>query len=88
MKLFTPENRLYIYGIVTAAIPLLITLGFLSEGISQQVMLIAAAVLGIASPRLAAKNVATNIEASVTKASTPVEDSGPVDATAATPPAL
>jgi hypothetical protein len=55
--MFTPEMRRYIYGIVTAAMPLLITMGALSEGITQQVLLLAAAVLGVSTPALANANV-------------------------------
>jgi hypothetical protein len=59
---FTAETRLYIYGIVTAAIPLLISLGALTEGIAQQVSLVIAAILGVTAPRLASANVNTHPE--------------------------
>lgn len=56
---FTPETRLYIYGVATAAIPLLIAFGAMNEGIAQQVALLLAAILGITSPRMSAVNVNT-----------------------------
>ena len=55
--MFTPETRRYIYGIVTAASPLIISAGIVSEGIVQQVLLVIAAVLGITTPALAVANV-------------------------------
>lgn len=55
--MFTPETRRYIYGIVTAASPLLISAGLVSEGIVQQILLVIAAILGITVPSLANANV-------------------------------
>jgi hypothetical protein len=55
--MFTPETRTYIYGITTAAMPLLISFGALSEGIAQQVALLIAAILGVSAPALAKANV-------------------------------
>jgi len=55
--MFTPETRRYIYGIVTAASPLIISAGIVSEGIVQQVLLVIAAILGVATPSLAVANV-------------------------------
>lgn len=56
---FTPETRLYIYGIVTAAVPLLIGLGWLTEGVAKDVIFLVAAILAVASPRMSAANVST-----------------------------
>lgn len=55
--MFTPETRTYIYGIVTAAMPLLISFGALTEGTAQQVALLIAAILGVSAPALAKANV-------------------------------
>ena len=55
--MFTPETRRYIYGIVTAASPLIISAGIVSEGIVQQALLVIAAILGITVPSLAVANV-------------------------------
>lgn len=55
----SPETRLYLYGIASAAVPLLISLGVVTSGIAQQIILIVAAVLGVASPRMSAANVST-----------------------------
>lgn len=56
-KKFTPEMRLYLYGIATAAVPLLIGLGWLNEGIAQDIIFLVAAILAVASPRMSAANV-------------------------------
>ncbi len=50
------KTRKYIYGVVVAAIPLLVTLGVLTEDVAGQVALIAAAVLGVGTSGLAAAN--------------------------------
>lgn len=55
--MFTPETRRYIYGIVTAASPLIISAGIVSEGTVQQVLLVIAAILGVTTPALAVANV-------------------------------
>lgn len=52
-----PETRTYFYGIVTAAMPLTISFGLMSEGVAQQVSLIIAAILGVSAPALAKANV-------------------------------
>lgn len=55
--MISPSTRTYIYGITTAAMPLLIAFGAMSTGVAQQATLLAAAVLGVTAPSLAAKNV-------------------------------
>lgn len=65
----TPETRLYLYGIVSAAVPLLISLGVVSTGIAQQIILIVAALLGLASPRMSAANVSVTQPAATTEQS-------------------
>lgn len=56
-KKFTPEMRLYLYGVATAAVPLLIGVGWLTEGVAQDVILLVAALLGITGSRMSAANV-------------------------------
>lgn len=68
--MFTPETRRYIYGIVTAASPLIISAGIVSEGIVQQCLLVVAAILGVTTPALAVANVP--------KPETPAEPVAPV----------
>lgn len=53
----SPKVRKYIYGIVLAVLPLLVVLGAIDEGISAQVALIAAAVLGMGEGALALSKV-------------------------------
>jgi hypothetical protein len=50
-------TRLWIYRVVGAVVPLLVTLGITTEGIAGQIMNIAAAVLSIGSATLAARNI-------------------------------
>ncbi len=70
--MFSPATRTYIYGITTAALPLLISFGAMSEGIAQQVSLLIAAILGVSAPALAKANV-PKPEAEVIVAAAPVE---------------
>lgn len=51
------DTRLWIYRIVGATVPLLVTLGLTTEGVAGQVMNIVAAILSIGSATLAAKNI-------------------------------
>jgi hypothetical protein len=51
------ETRLWIYRVVGAVVPLLVTLGLTTEGVAGQIMNIVAAVLSIGSATLAAKNI-------------------------------
>lgn len=53
----TPEVRNWIYGVSMAIIPLLITLGALSEGVAKDVALIVSAVLGFTTNAVAKTNV-------------------------------
>jgi hypothetical protein len=52
-----PHVRKWIYGIIAAAVPLLIAIGTISGEIGQQVLNVAAAVLAIGGSALAIKNV-------------------------------
>ncbi len=51
------ETRLWIYRVIGAIVPLLVTLGITTEGIAGQIMNIVAAILSVGSATLAAKNV-------------------------------
>jgi hypothetical protein len=51
------ETRLWIYRVIGAIVPLLVTLGLTTEGIAGQIMNIVAAILSVGSATLAAKNV-------------------------------
>lgn len=57
MKVFTPQVRTYLYGVVSAGLPLLVTAGFLAPEDMQQWLLLAAALLGLGSNIMAAANV-------------------------------
>lgn len=52
-----PAVRKWIYGIVAASVPLLISLGTISGELGQQILNVAAAVLAIGGSVLAIKNV-------------------------------
>jgi hypothetical protein len=52
-----PEVRKWIYGIVAATVPLLISLGTITNELGTQILNVAAAVLAIGSSVLAIKNV-------------------------------
>jgi hypothetical protein len=69
--MISPATRTYLYGITTAAMPLLIGFGAMTEGTSQQIALLAAAILVVTAPGLAAKNVPKSESAPAKKAATP-----------------
>lgn len=52
-----PETRKWIYGIIAALVPLLVTLGTLSEELASQILTVVAAVLTVGGSALAIKNV-------------------------------
>lgn len=52
-----PETRRWIYGIVAALVPLLVTLGTLTDDVARQLLNILAAVLTVGSSTLAIANV-------------------------------
>lgn len=52
-----PNTRKWIYGIVAALVPLLVTLGSLSDSVGQQILNIVAACLAIGGSSLAIANV-------------------------------
>jgi hypothetical protein len=49
--------RKWIYGIIAATVPLLITVGSITGDVGQQVLSVAAAILAIGGSALAIKNV-------------------------------
>lgn len=57
MSVLTPQVRTYLYGVVSAGLPLLVTAGFLAPEDVQQWLLLSAALLGLGSNILAAANV-------------------------------
>jgi len=56
-NILTPQVRTYLYGVVSAGLPLLVTAGFLAPEDVQQWLLLSAALLGMGSNILAAANV-------------------------------
>lgn len=52
-----PETRLWIYRIVGAIVPILVTAGTLTEGLASQIMNLVAAILALGGSALAASNV-------------------------------
>jgi hypothetical protein len=52
-----PHVRKWIYGIIAATVPLLITIGAMTGDVGQQILNVAAAVLAIGGSALAIKNV-------------------------------
>lgn len=57
MKFLTPQVRLYLYGVSSAAVPLLVTLGIFSQDLAKDILFLVAAVFGVGSNVLAAANV-------------------------------
>lgn len=57
MKFLTPAVRTYIYGVISAAMPLLVTAGVLSTDATKDWLFLAAALLGLGSNIMAAANV-------------------------------
>ena len=54
---FKPATRKWIYGIIAALVPLMVTLGYLSPELSRDLLSIAAAILTVGGSALAIKNV-------------------------------
>jgi hypothetical protein len=52
-----PATRKWIYGIIAAAVPLLVALGSISNELGQQILNVVAAVLAVGGSALAIKNV-------------------------------
>lgn len=55
-----PTTRKWIYGIIAAAVPLLVSLGTLTDVVGAQLLNVAAAVLAVGGSVLAISNVPTN----------------------------
>lgn len=58
-----PETRRWIYGIIAALVPLLVTLGTLTDEVAGQLLNILAAVLTVGGSTLAIANVPANTPA-------------------------
>ena len=52
-----PETRKWVYGVIAATVPLLVTLGSLTDEVAQQILNILAAALAIGGSSLAIANV-------------------------------
>lgn len=52
-----PPVRKWIYGIIAATVPLLISLGIISGDLGQQILSVAAAILAVGGSVLAINNV-------------------------------
>jgi len=52
-----PETRRWIYGIIATLVPLLVTVGTLTEPLAGQILSVVAAVLAVGGSALAIKNV-------------------------------
>jgi hypothetical protein len=61
MPHFTPKIRKHIYQVVTALVPLLVTLGVLTGDVAAHVLNITAAVLAVGASTLAWGNVAPSL---------------------------
>jgi hypothetical protein len=72
MKVLNPQVRTYLYGVISAAMPLLVTAGFLAPEDVQQWLLLAAALLGMGSNIMAAANVKAPEKVVVEQASIPL----------------
>lgn len=61
-----PETRKWIYGVIAATVPLLVTLGSLTDEVARQILNILAATLAVGGSSLAIANVpqTTNNQAS------------------------
>lgn len=57
MSLLNPTIRLYLYGVISAALPLLVTAGIMAPEEVKDWLFLAAAVLGLGSNVMAAANV-------------------------------
>jgi hypothetical protein len=62
MTQLQPETRRWIYGIIAAVVPLLVTLGTITGEVAGQLLNIAAASLAIGGSALAISNVPKNGE--------------------------
>jgi len=55
--IFTAETRAYIYGVIGAIVPLLVTLGVISGDEAGHIMAIAASLLALGGSALAISNI-------------------------------
>lgn len=60
-----PETRKWIYGVIAATVPLLVTLGSLTDEVARQLLNILAATLAVGGSSLAIANVPQSDQAQV-----------------------
>lgn len=56
-RFWTMRRRSWLYSIASSAVPLLVAIGFLTEGVSQLVLNVVAAVLAVGSGGMALANL-------------------------------
>lgn len=56
-RFWTARRRAWLYGVLGALVPLLVTLGIITEGVAAHISLIVAAVLAIGPSTLALSNL-------------------------------
>ena len=56
-RFWTVKRRAWLYGVLGALVPLLVTLGIVSEGVAAHISLIAAAVLAVGPSAMALGNL-------------------------------
>lgn len=54
-------TRNYIYAVLTAAVPLAITLGLVTDGVASNILTLAGAVLAVGGTELARKNSSRDV---------------------------
>jgi hypothetical protein len=54
---WTASRRMWVYDIAKASIPLLIALGIMTEDIASMVLLVVAAIFGVATNSMATRNI-------------------------------
>lgn len=62
MKFLSPQVRTYLYGVSSAAMPLLVTLGVFTDDLAKDILFLCAALLGVGSNLMAAANVSKTKE--------------------------
>lgn len=54
---WTMKRRAWLYSVASSAVPLLVAVGFITEGIAQMVLNVAAAILAVGSGTMAISNL-------------------------------
>lgn len=78
MDLFSPgfwtmQRRSWLYSVATSAVPLLVAIGFVTEGVAQLVLNVVASVLAVGSGSMALANLTPD---NVIKVGLKVDDDG------------